>query len=177
MAWPPARTTWLAVKDERRLEAWVAGATGTFQHLITYDVLAASGGPGPKRREGDRQVPEGFYALPDLNPNSRFHLSVRVGYPNEEDIAYRTVPRDQMGGDIFVHGSDVSIGCLAVGDDAIEELFVLAARVPIEHRRILIVPTDFRLHPDAATSPDPWLDDLYSRLADALTAFPRAGRR
>jgi hypothetical protein len=173
VVWPPARTTWVAVKDEKRLEAWVAEATGAFHHLKTYEVLAASGGPGPKRREGDRQVPEGFYLLSGLNPNSRYHLSVRVSYPNQEDIAHRVAPRDELGGDIFVHGSAYSVGCLAVGDAAIEELFVLAARVPPRERRILIVPTDFRLRPDAATSSDPWIRDLYARLAQALSALPR----
>jgi hypothetical protein len=176
VAWPPARTTWIAIKDERRLEAWVAGPSSSFAHLATYGVLAASGGPGPKRREGDRQVPEGVYALTTLNPNSRFHLSVRVDYPNDEDIAHRVVPREQMGGDIFVHGSDYSVGCLAVGDEAIEELFVLAARVPEGRREIIVMPTDLRAEGANAAASEPWMRARYERLAEVVAAFPRPQR-
>ncbi|MBC7171325.1 MAG: hypothetical protein H5U40_02800 [Polyangiaceae bacterium] len=172
--WPPARTTWLAFKEERRLEAWVAGAEGGFVQLATYPILAASGETGPKRREGDEQVPEGFYRLTALNPNSRYHLSVRVDYPNEEDITHRRVSRSAMGGDIFVHGSHFSIGCIAVGDRAIEELFVLAARVPAGGRRILIAPVDFRSRPEGAAGDEPWVRDLYVRLREALGSFAPA---
>lgn len=171
VSWPPARTTWIALKEERRLEAWVAGDRGPFRLLARYPILAASGTRGPKRREGDRQVPEGFYRLTRLNPNSQFHLSVRVDYPNREDIQHRRVERASMGGDIFVHGSHYSVGCIAVGDDAIEELFVLAARVPPGARRILIAPVDFRIRPDEASDPDAWIGDLYRRLRAALEEF------
>lgn len=91
-------------------------------------MLAASGGPGPKLREGDLQVPEGVYRLTAFNPNSSYHLSLRVDYPNAEDRAAedravaRSDRRTSLGGDIFIHGKAVSIGCLAIGDPGIEEL-------------------------------------------------------
>src|SRR5688500_8267195 len=68
LAWPPRRLTLLAFKEERVLEVWAGGKSGKLEHLASYSILAASGGPGPKRREGDLQVPEGFYRLVALNP-------------------------------------------------------------------------------------------------------------
>lgn len=173
--WPPPRLRLLAFKEERSLEVWAATASGPFVRLAATPVLGASGGPGPKRRAGDRQVPEGFYRLPILNPDSRYHLSVRVGYPNEEDVAHATVPRAQMGGDIYLHGGSASIGCLAVGDPAIEELFCLVALVPEPAREIWIAPVDFRLDPTyRPVDPDPWVAELYRRLADRLRECPAA---
>src|SRR5690606_12146234 len=151
----------------RRLEAWIAGPEGPFARLATYPILAASGTRGPKRREGDEQVPEGFYGLTALNPNSRLHLSVRVDYPHQEDVTHRRVRRAAMGGDIFVHGGAYSLGCIAVGDPAIEELFVHAARVPAAERRILIAPVDFRSRPEGASGDEPWVRELYARLREA----------
>ena len=173
VAWPPRRVYLLAFKGDRRLEVWVAGARGPYILLDACPILAASGGPGPKRREGDRQVPEGFYRLTSLNPNSAYHLSVRVDYPNREDAAHSRVPPSEMGGDIYVHGGSVSIGCLAIGDAAIERVFCLAALAHPGQRRILIAPRDFRRNP--GNIPDPgeaWVRDLYARLRQALRKFP-----
>lgn len=170
IAYPPKRVYLLAFKEERRLEVWGANRTGPYRHLKTYDVLAASGGPGVKRKEGDRQVPEGFYRLTTLNPNSRFHLSVRVDYPNAEDIRNAAIPEGQMGGDIYVHGGAASIGCLALGDPAIEEVFRLVAQADRGERRILIAPNDLRKRP--APEPDAaWVRALYGRMATALADF------
>ena len=105
------RVRLLAVKDERKLELWAAGPDGRLRYVRTWDVLAASGAPGPKLREGDRQVPEGVYRLTVLNPNSRYHLSVRVDYPNAFDRSRaREDGRTDLGGDIYVHGREESIG-------------------------------------------------------------------
>ncbi len=171
--WPPKRLTLLAFKQERSLEVWGANAEGAFARLGRYRILAASGRGGPKRRQGDKQVPEGFYRLPELNPNSAYHLSIRVDYPNTEDSLNAAIPFEKMGGDIYIHGSDVSIGCLAIGDDAIEELFCLAAQVPASGRRIIIAPLDFRRRPKAPLPPgEPWVLDLYRRIIRELRAFP-----
>jgi len=175
LGWLPKSIVLLAFKQEKILELWGAGAPGeAYRFLRSYPVLAASGIPGPKQRSGDRQVPEGFYDLPDLNPNSLHHLSIRVDYPNENDLSNACVPLEEMGGDIFLHGGDRSIGCLAVGDPAIEELFVLAALAGPENRRLLICPVDFRR--EGARAPvgqEAWVGDLYARLAEALRAFSR----
>ena len=78
-------------------------------------------------------MPEGVYAIEAFNSNSRFHLSLKLDYPNAVDRQQAALEgRDQLGGDIFLHGKDVSVGCLAMGDAAIEELFVLVARTGIE---------------------------------------------
>jgi murein L,D-transpeptidase YafK len=131
---------------------------------------------GPKRREGDLQVPEGFYRLPELNPRSSYHLSIRVDYPNGDDIAHAAVARGDMGGDIYIHGSDVSIGCMALGDRAIEELFLMAAMVPEPSRRIIISPYDFRRSPRAPLPrSEGWVTELYRRIIAELRAFPRSG--
>lgn len=119
-AYPPASLTFIALKQEKSLEIWAPG--GRNQVLVsTYPILAASGGPGPKLREGDRQVPEGLYRLAGLNPNSSFHLSMKINYPNEFDLHHAAAEgRTSPGSDIFIHGREASIGCLAMGDPAIE---------------------------------------------------------
>jgi hypothetical protein len=173
--WPPRRVRMLAFKRERMLEVWGANVDGPFAHLASFPILAASGDLGPKKREGDRQVPEGFYRLPLLNPMSSFHLSILVDYPNEEDNAHSTVPRSDMGGEIYIHGNAVSIGCLAMGDEAIEKIFCLTAWADEDHRDIIISPVDFRV--DAALDlgaqeEEPRMAALYGRLREALAEYP-----
>ena len=172
IAFPPKRLLLLAFKDEKRLEVWGAAGGGAYKLLADYAVLAASGAAGVKRREGDRQVPEGFYKLTALNPNSRFHLSFRVDYPNAEDRAHATVPREQLGGDIYVHGGSLSIGCLAVGDSSIEELFPLVATVGLKYSRIWMSPCDLRIKP-APVADEAWVTQLYQRLTGALKPLRR----
>ena len=130
LPWTPRNLTLVAFKAERRLELYASDGEEKPQFVLAYPILAASGVAGPKLREGDKQVPEGFYRIELLNPNSRYHLSLRVNYPNADDIdRAREDGRDlsTLGGDIMIHGGSASIGCLALGDPAIEELFVLAA--------------------------------------------------
>jgi hypothetical protein len=173
IVWPPKRLYLLAFKQERSLEVWAGNALGPYKRIGTFPVLAASGRLGPKRREGDMQVPEGFYRLPVLNPTSQFHLSIRVDYPNADDVRNASVPRNKMGGDIYIHGNQVSIGCIALGDPAIEKLFCLAAQVSPSQRRILIAPVDFRVR--TTTPPEePWIQTLYGRLATELRQFKAA---
>jgi murein L,D-transpeptidase YafK len=112
-----------AFKEERVLELFIENkATGKFELFRTYPIAAASGQLGPKLAEGDRQVPEGFYfSRPgDMNPNSSFHLSFNVNYPNLYDRAH-----DRTGSYIMVHGSNISVGCLAMTDAKIEEIYSL----------------------------------------------------
>ncbi len=173
LRWPARRLALLALKAERRFEVW-GRADGGWVPLKAYPILAASGGPGPKLREGDGQVPEGIYEVENLNPNSSFYLSIRVNYPNREDRKLAAAEkRARLGGDIYIHGNAVSIGCIALGDAAIEEVFVMAAlaKRPIP---ILIAPRDFRAAPptpnDSAAGPR-WLKVRYEALAAALDAF------
>ena len=167
--WPPARVRLLAFKRERKLEVWIAARRGSFFKAADYPILAASGDLGPKRREGDKQVPEGFYTLDSLNPNSLFHLSAHISYPNADDVAHSSVERPKLGGDIMVHGGSASVGCLALGDAAIEEVFCLLAKVPESRREIWIAPVDFRF--DAAwkaPGAEPWVKEMYAAMAARL---------
>jgi murein L,D-transpeptidase YafK len=174
---PPARLALVAIKDERRLELWAPGAGGEWRLVKEYPVLAASGRAGPKLREGDRQVPEGLYRVVFLNPKSKFHLSMQIDYPNEFDREMgRRDGREALGGEIFIHGEAVSIGCLAIGNPAIEELYALVEATGKERVRVLIAPWDLR-KPGAALAPPPgapeWAGGLYERLRGELAPFVR----
>ncbi len=122
-AWPP-RLFLRAFKLEGLLEMWAAPATGDrWIKVRSFPICAASGGLGPKRQQGDRQVPEGFYRVERFNPASRFHLSLGIDYPNALDRT-RTPPGRSPGGDIFIHGDCVTIGCLPLRDEPMEALYV-----------------------------------------------------
>ena len=121
----PAREIFLRwFKREAVVELWAREDRGPFHLIASYEILATSGGPGPKRRQGDRQVPEGFYEIDRFNPASLFHLSLGVNYPNAADRILSD--RDKPGGDIFIHGKNVSIGCAPIGDAGIEQLYLAA---------------------------------------------------
>lgn len=112
-----------AYKKESELEIWKRGSNGKYALLKTYPVCRWSGQLGPKNREGDRQVPEGFYTVTpaQMNPNSNFYLSFDTGYPNALD---RSMGRS--GGDIMVHGSCSSRGCFAMTDQNVAEIYAIA---------------------------------------------------
>ncbi|MEN6488497.1 MAG: L,D-transpeptidase family protein, partial [Smithella sp.] len=115
MPYPPRNLCLIVVKDVQELEIW-AENEGTWKHIHTYDILYASGWSGPKLRQGDRQVPEGIYQIIALNPASRFHLSMKINYPNDYDLRRaREDKRSNLGGDIHIHGKDKSHGCVAIG--------------------------------------------------------------
>ena len=119
--YPPARFVLLGFEHERELQLLAAGPGAACPTSAVRD-QGASGVLGPKLREGDRQVPEGVYTIVDLNPNSVAHLSLALSYPNDYDRARAAEEgRDDLGGDIMIHGGSGSAGCLAVGDVAAEE--------------------------------------------------------
>ncbi len=158
--YPAAHVALVAFKDTQQLEVYVrAHQQQPWLWLKTYPIVKASGQLGPKLREGDLQVPEGIYQSESLNPNSRYHLAIRVNYPNQFDQAIAAKEgRTQLGGDIMVHGSNASVGCLAMGNEVAEHLFVLAAlsQHPVS---IMISPTDFRQKSLQSWQQDaaPWL--------------------
>lgn len=122
----PAKELYLrAFKDEGELELWAGPGKGKpLTKVKTFAVCSKSGEPGPKRQRGDSQVPEGFYNVDRYNPWSNFHLSLGINYPNDSD---RLLGRKgNLGGDIFIHGSCVTIGCLPIEDDFIEQLYLIA---------------------------------------------------
>lgn len=174
IAYPPTGVVLLGLKQERRLEVYARSGQGPHQLLLQHPVIAASGSLGPKLREGDRQVPEGIYRVVSLNPNSRFHLSVEIDYPNEFDRRVAAQEgRERLGGDIFIHGGSASIGCLAIGDPAIEEVFTLLADVGIGEAEVLISPLDLRVHPLPDGLGGGWRDELYESLRRRLDELPR----
>jgi hypothetical protein len=173
VAYPPRALTLVGLKKEKRLELYAGGSADKQDYILAFPILAASGRAGPKLREGDLQVPEGLYKIESFNPNSQFHLSLRVNYPNafDRDKA-RTEGRNNLGGDIMIHGSSVSIGCLAIGDSAIEQLFVLAADTQLKNIDVLIAPLDFRrtdLSKEDSRDLPGWTLDLYTKIKERLS--------
>ena len=175
-AYPPKALVLVGLKAENRLEIYAGTADATLKFIRDYPIRAASGGPGPKLKEGDGQVPEGLYQIESLNPNSRFHLSLRVNYPNrfDRDQAARD-GRTKLGGDIMIHGNAVSIGCLAMGDEAAEDLFVLAADTGLANLSVILAPLDFRggkSVPASITLPA-WSETLYQNIRAELGRLPK----
>ena len=180
VSYPPRRVVLAGLKAERVLQVYAADSQEHFHFICAYPILGASGGPGPKLREGDRQVPEGIYPIESLNPNSRHHIALRIGYPNAADRAQAaTEGRTNLGGDIMIHGGSASIGCLAIGDAAAEDLFVLAADTQIENLSVVLAPVDFRRGasvPDGVTLPE-WTVPLYAQIRARLAELPAEEKR
>ena len=110
-------------KSEKKVELWAKNTSDTVFVLIKeFSICDLSGSDGPKRRSHDLQVPEGFYHISKLNPYSKYYLSMKINYPNASD-SIRGV-RGRLGNEIYIHGSCLSSGCLAMTDDKIKELFV-----------------------------------------------------
>ncbi len=111
-------------KKDELLEIWAKNSDSpTFQLLKSYPIASSSGNLGPKRKQGDMQTPEGFYYIERFNPVSNFYLSLGVNYPNESDKILGE--KGNLGGDIFIHGSNVTVGCMPMTDDKIKEIYVL----------------------------------------------------
>ena len=111
-------------KLDKKLEIWAKNRCDKeYKLLVTYDICRLSGWAGPKRKEGDFQVPEGIYRINHFNPESRFYLSLGINYPNESDKILSD--KDTPGGAIYIHGSCATIGCLPITDNKIKELYVL----------------------------------------------------
>lgn len=125
LSWPAKYIYLRSFKYDSQLEVWVKNEKNeAFQLFKTYKVCAMAGTLGPKRMEGDYQVPEGFYYINEFNPRSVYHLSLGLNYPNASDRYLSDAI--QPGGDIYIHGSCVTTGCIPITDSQIEELYVLA---------------------------------------------------
>jgi murein L,D-transpeptidase YafK len=135
-----------AYKKEAELEVWKMKGDGEYVHIKTFPMCRWSGQLGPKRREGDRQVPEGFYAITpgQMNPNSQYHLSFNVGYPNALDRV-----QGFTGGAIMVHGACSSAGCFSMTDQQIEEIYAIAREAFAGgQRQIQMQSYPFRMTPE-----------------------------
>lgn len=126
LSWPLKYMYIRSFKYNSELQVWVRNSlTDSFRLFKSYKVCALAGTMGPKRMEGDYQVPEGFYYINEFNANSMYHLSLGLNYPNPADKLLSDSLRP--GGDIFIHGSCVTVGCIPVTDPQIEELYVLSS--------------------------------------------------
>lgn len=126
LQWPAKQIYVRSFKYDSQLEVWVRNSNNeNFKLFKTYRVCAMAGSIGPKRISGDYQVPEGFYYINEFNPRSVYHLSLGLNYPNASD----RILSDSLkpGGDIYIHGSCVTVGCIPIQDSQIEELYLLAA--------------------------------------------------
>jgi murein L,D-transpeptidase YafK len=162
-------------KRERIVELWLQADDGRFRQFKSYPICAYSGALGPKTRQGDEQAPEGFYrvARAQLNPRSRFHLAFNLGYPNDYDRA-----QGYTGDFLMVHGHCVSVGCYAMGDAAIEEIYSLVdAALAAGQAAVEVQALPFRLDDGAieAQRASPWRD-FWSQLKPGYDAFERTQR-
>lgn len=124
IAYPPKDIYLRTFKAQNEMELWARNEPSSEYKLIkTYHICALSGILGPKRYEGDRQVPEGYYFIEDFNPKSDFYLSLLLNYPNYSDMIMSN--NQKPGGDIYIHGGCVTVGCMPMTDDVIQELYVI----------------------------------------------------
>ena len=159
-------------KEERRLELWLRKDDGTYALFRTYPVVAMSGSLGPKLAEGDGQAPEGFYFVPPraMKPDSTYHLAFNLGFPNDYDRAH-----GRTGSFLMVHGNEVSIGCFAMTDPKIEEIYTLcdaALKNGQPFFRVHCFP--FRMTPArmAKAAGEPWVE-FWNNLREGYDWFER----
>jgi len=177
IAYPPKDIALLAFKKEQHIQLWAKDETKSWRYIHTYPLTAFSGRLGPKLKERDGQIPEGIYRLTTFNPFSSMHLSMMINYPNNFDRLQASKDgRSQLGGNIFLHGKSLSVGCLAVGDKGIDQLFLLAHRVGLNHIQMIISPNDLRKSKPATNNfaQPRWLPELYKQIGAALRQFPVA---
>lgn len=168
----PTAIQLIAFKEEQVLELYGTDNKG-WRLIKQYPFTAFSGQLGPKLREGDKQIPEGIYKIDYLNPNSLYYLSLKVNYPNEDDfLRSKLDDKSKIGGDIFIHGKSLSIGCIAVGDEAIEEIFWLASKFIENGIKVIISPRDFRVNPNYPNIEGlECFGELYDKIFVALNAL------
>ncbi len=178
--YPAEEVFFRAMKRESVVELWANSTKGEPLKLVaTFAVTKGSGGPGPKRIQGDAQVPEGFYEVDRFNPKSLFHLSLGLNYPNTSDRILSN--HERPGGDIFIHGKCVSIGCLPLGDTAIEEAYLAALDSRTRPVRVHIFPArmdapDWPAWRDEQTKQKPALAAFWAQLARGWELFEKDRR-
>ena len=180
LQWPAKYIYIRSFKYDSQLEVWVKNEiTAPFQLFKTYKVCALAGSLGPKRMEGDYQVPEGFYYISDFNPNSTYYLSLGINYPNLSDKILSDSLRP--GSDIYIHGSCVTVGCIPMTDQQIDELYILAAYAKDQGQDFIpvhIFPIRFNKEKsvkylESFTKDDPALKKFADRLEDAFDYFEK----
>lgn len=165
----------VGLKSEQLLEVYGLDANQEIHHLKTFPFTGYSGTLGPKLIEGDRQIPEGIYRVESLNPNSRFHLSVKLDYPNSFDRKKGALDgRKKLGYDIFIHGKSATVGCIPIGDAGMEELFLMVNQIGKENVEVILAPLDFRKGlPDPQITSVSWEAELYKSIRERLIQVPK----
>ena len=172
LSYPGEKIIIVALKKEKIIEIYSQDYLGKFNYIREYPITAASGVLGPKLKVGDKQVPEGIYHPVLLNPNSKFHVSIRLNYPNETDLKFaQQDSRTDLGGDIMIHGKDKSVGCIAISDIPAEDLFTLVSDVGLPNTEVIICPLDFRktsLNKEEKKDLPIWIEAIYDSLKSRL---------
>jgi murein L,D-transpeptidase YafK len=180
MEWPAKYIYIRSFKYDSQLEVWVkSDIKDQFQLFKTYKVCALAGTLGPKRMEGDYQVPEGFYYINVFNPRSNYYLSLGINYPNESDKVLSDSLRP--GSEIYIHGSCVTVGCIPIRDEQIDEVYILSAFAKDNGQDFIpvhIFPIRFNVersvkYLESLTKDDPALKKFADRLEDAYDYFDK----
>lgn len=134
----PSKDIYLrAFKSQNELELWARNNEyGEYRLIKTYRICAISGSLGPKRSQGDRQVPEGFYFIEEFNPKSDYYLSLLLNYPNYSD---KVLGKDKLGGNIYIHGGCVTVGCLPMTNEGIQEIYTLCLNAKLNGQEFIPV--------------------------------------
>lgn len=175
ISYPPEGIALIGLKQEKLLEVRAKTTSGWIK-VKTYKVLKASGFPGPKLREGDKQVPEGIYRITTLNPESKYYLSLKLDFPNEFDLMHADKEgRKEPGSDIYIHGKDISTGCLAMGDPAMDELYTMVMDAGMTNVTVVIAPNDLRRRGPVTNmrAAPRWTQDLYKDIKTSLVKFSK----
>jgi hypothetical protein len=181
--YPPDSLTILIFKMESRVQLYARDASGTNRFIKEYRIQALTGGPGPKLRADDLQVPEGIYSLESIDANSPHYLALNIDFPNDYDrAAGRREKRHELEGNVIIAGSDSSLpSSLSMDTASLEELFVLTSDVGIANVTVVFAPTDLRYHrkPPVFSGTPTWATNLYTLIRRELNRhpLPEAGRR
>ncbi len=163
LVWPPSAVYVRSFKFDRQLEVWVKNDSARkFVLFKTYKICMQSGTMGPKRMEGDYQVPEGFYHINEFNPNSNYHLSLGINYPNVSD--HILSDSEKPGSAIYIHGNCVSTGCIPISDEPIEELYVIAGAAKSKGQEFIpvhIFPIKYNVKPSLEYLNNAIKDNIY----------------
>ena len=180
LVWPAKYIYVRSFKYDSQMEVWVKNdIKDPFQLFKTYKICALAGTLGPKRMAGDFQVPEGFYYVNEFNPKSNYYLSLGLNYPNVSDRILSDSL--QPGGDIYIHGSCVTVGCIPITDGQIDELYILAAHAKDAGQDFIpvhIFPIRYNVkrssdYLNKLTKDDPSLRQFALKLEDAFDYFEK----
>jgi murein L,D-transpeptidase YafK len=183
LQWPAKQIYIRSFKYDSQMEVWVRNSTSEpFKLFKTYSICALAGTMGPKRMQGDYQVPEGFYYINEFKPKSAYHMSLGLNYPNASDkiVTQGTNP----GGDIYIHGSCVTVGCIPIQDPQIEELYILAMSAKSNGQDFIpvhIFPVRFNnpksmAYFDKTTKDDPDVQQFAAKLKEVYDYFEKEKR-